>query len=212
MSDKEKLPGPVREYTTFIGAYLVAIGVGLAPFLGAKHVPGFTSIGELFPMNMQRGLIAFATFLMLIPIITVQFYAEDDVRRSNLNRMFTFFFLPLLVVVPFVLYYFFSIYVIQVDFEGGQRSASYVVGSHMLPDCPCVALGLRMTTCIGPVLSANPAGVTACYDDAEINRRRMKLAVPYLLMMLSLGAAVALIVMKRIQRKRASGNAEPVPA
>jgi len=211
MSSKDKLPSPLRYYATFIGAYCVAVGAGLAPFLGAKHFPGFTAIGQLFPMNMQRGLVAFATFLMLIPIITVQFYADDDVRRSNLNRMFVVF-LPLLLILPFVLYYFFSMYVVQVDFEGGQRSASYVVGSQMLSDCPCVAQRLRMTRCIGPVLSANPAEVTACYEETEINGRRVTLAIPYLLLMLSMGAAVALIVMKRIQRKKAPGNAESVPA
>ena len=211
MSDRDELPAPAREYTTFFGAYLVAIGAGLAPFLGAKHVPGFTTIGELFPMNMQRGLIAFATFLMLIPILTVQFYEKDDVGRI-LGRIFAFF-LPLLLILPFVLYYFFSAYVIQIDFEGGQRSASYVIGSRMMPDCPCVARGLRITRCIGPVLSADPAEVTACYDDAEINARRMKLAIPYLLMMLSMGALIALIVMKRIQWKRAvAQKVEAVPA
>jgi hypothetical protein len=150
---------------------------------------------------------------MLIPIMTVQFHERDNVRQLQLNRVFSYVFLPLLVILPFVLYYFFSIYVIQVDFEGGQRSASYVVGSRMLPDCPCVAQGLRIKRCIGRVLSANPAEVTDCYDDEEINGRRVKLAIPYLLMMLSMGAAVALIVVKRIQwKKTAAQKAAPVPA
>lgn len=201
MSGKDVLPEPAREYLSLLIGYVVTLGVGLAPILGAKHVPGFISIGELFPQNMQRGLVAFATFLMVIPILTVHFFADDRVRLSRLNRIFVVF-LPLLVVLPFVLYYLFSIYVIQVDFEGGNGSAAYVVGARMQPDCPCVPRGLRMANCIGPVLSANPAEVTACYDDAEINGRRVTLAIPYLLLMLSLGALAALVVLKRMQRRR----------
>lgn len=102
-----------------------------------------------------------------------------------------------------MLFFFYSIYVIHVDFEGGRGSAAYVIGIRMLESCPCVSHKLDIGTCIGNVLSTNPAEVTACYDRTETSVRRALLALIYLLMMLSFSALTALTVLKAKQQQRA---------
>ena len=60
----------------------VTLGVGLAPMLGKIHVPGFSPIAEVFPVNLQRGVLPFATFLLAIPEGTAR-YEILGVRRDS---------------------------------------------------------------------------------------------------------------------------------
>jgi hypothetical protein len=207
------LPALERRYTT-VALYVVGAGIALAPILGTQHVPGFSPIAAIFPQNLQRGVVPFASFLLTIPMLAGHFFASDDISAARLNRIFSRV-LPLVIALALILYYFYSAFVVQVEFEGGNSSAAYVVGEHMVADCPCAArsedklLGVRarppldIAVCVGPILSANPDAVTACYPRAETNSRRAILAITYLLLMTSFGAIIALVVKKESLRRHA---------
>lgn len=189
------LPPIGLRFMQYALAYTVTLGVGLAPVLGRQYVPLFSPIAEVFPVNLQKGLVPFATFLMALPVIGAHFFSRDRVSRKRLNLLFLIL-SPFVLVLPLLLYFFYSLYVIQVDFEGGRGSAAYVIGTRMLPKCPCAKVGSDIGTCIGNVISANPAEVTACYDRLETNPRRAILAMIYLLLMVSFAGLVALLVLK----------------
>jgi hypothetical protein len=193
-----------RTYGRYILAYLVTLGIGLAPVVGKVRVPGFTSIAEVFPVNLQRGLAPFATFIMAIPIVCTHFFSLDRGAGSrSLDRLFRLV-LPAVIVLPLLLFYLYSSWVIQVDFEGGRQSAAYVVGDEMRRDCECAKRNLDIQTCIAEWLGANPAAVTNCYPRAETNARRAGLAIVYLLMMLGFGTLIALIVLKERRQSPAA--------
>lgn len=192
-----------KTYTRYILAYTVTLGVALAPLLGKIRVPGFSPIADVFPANLQRGVVPFASFLMALPVICVHFFSRDRVRISVINRLFAIV-IPAVIVLPFLLYFLYSNYVVQVDFEGGRGSGAYVVGERMLPDCPCGKLDIAR--CIAEVLTANPAAVTACYDRREINARRTALAIVYLLLMLGFGTLIALVILKEMRRSSAEAR------
>lgn len=203
MEDAKLVPLPEvgARYAKYILAYTVTLGVSLAPVLGKQYVPLFSPIAEVFPANLQKGLVPFATFLMAIPVIAAHFFSMERITKRRLNRLFLFV-VPFVVLLPLLLYFFYTLYVVQVDFEGGRGSAAYVIGSVMLPTCPCVTYRMDIGTCIGNVLSANPAEVTACYDRTQTNPRRAVLAIAYLLTMLSFAALIALLVLKTRQHER----------
>jgi hypothetical protein len=195
-----------KTYLHYILAYTVTLGIGLAPVLGKVRVPLFSPIAEVFPANLQRGLVPFATFLMAIPVICVHFYSRDRIRIPSLDRLFKIV-VPAVIVLPLLLFYLYSSWVVQVDFEGGRQSAAYVVGEQMLPDCPCVIHKLDLAACVAELISANPAAVTACYPRRETNARRAGLAIVYLLLMFGLGTLIALVILKETQRQRPSAAA-----
>lgn len=189
------LPPIGLRFVQYALAYTVTLGVGLAPILGRQYIPLFSPIAEVFPVNLQNGLVPFATFMMALPVIAAHFFSRDRVPRKRLNLLFLIV-SPFVLCLPLLLYFFYSLYVIQVDFEGGRGSAAYVIGTQMRPACPCAKVEVDIGTCIGNIISANPAEVTACYDRAETNPRRATLAIIYLLLMLSFAALVALLVLK----------------
>lgn len=180
---------------------LIGVVVALGPILGTAHVRGFAAVSEVFPTNMQKGLVPFASILFMMAALAAHFFDEDRVGKPRLNRLFQITW-ALVIVLTMLVYFFYSSYVVQVDFEGGRESASYVVGDQMLPECPCARERLDIATCVGRTISANPAEVTACYPRAETNRRRAILGLTYLLLMTFFGMALALAVKKAARKAR----------
>ncbi len=174
-------------------AYAATLGIGIAPIL-------ITAIADISPVNLQRGLVPFTTFLMMVVVIAAHFFARDRIAPNRMNRWFAIV-VPFVVVLPLVWIFFFSRYVIRVDFEGGRGSALYVIGSRMLGSCPCVRHGFEIETCIEEVISTNPVKVSECYDRTELANRRAILAITYLLAMLSFAALLALLVLKIIWQR-----------
>lgn len=191
----EPLPPLPGRFVRRALAFTVTLGVALAPLLGRYHVPGFSAIAEVLPVNLQKGLLPFASFLLAVPVIAIQFFATDRIAIRKINRMFLVL-IPLLIVLPIALYLLYIAYVVQIDFEGGRGSAAYVVGDRMLPDCPCVKHGMDIERCVGHAITASPTEVSDCYPRAVINQRRARLSIAYLLLMLTFGSVIALLVMK----------------
>lgn len=174
---------------------LVALIIALGPILGQARVPGFAALASVFPRNVREGVIPFASLLLALPALGVQFFATDTIGRRRLNRYFGITFVLLIFEVVF-LYNVYSNIVVQVNYVGEKETAAYIVGSTFDPDCPCVKQHLPITTCIGHAITLNPAEVTACYPPDQINGRRSLLSTVYLLTMFSLGVLVGLLMLK----------------
>ncbi len=194
ISDLNPLPPAARKYLVYFLAFTVTLGAGLAPFLGLVKVPGFIAIGDLFPLNLQKAVAAFAAFLIALPAVGVQFFAGDRFTARRLKVAFVRVFVVLFVGI-LALYAIYTMFVAQVEL-GGNLSAAYVVGATMLPDCPCVAQKVQISSCIGPVIDTNPAHVEDCYPRAEIVARKNWLSLLYLLVMFTFGVMIGLVVLK----------------
>jgi len=201
MTQLPKLPETAGKYLRYILAFGVTLVVGLAPLLGKVHVPLFTAILDVFPLNVSESLIPFAAFIMTFPAVAVQFFGEDVIASTDLNRWFlwTFAFIAPLTIA---LYVYYSFTVTLVNFEGQKGMAAYVTGTHMLPTCPCTHQPpLQITSCIGNRITLNPAEVTDCYPAAEINPRKAILSALYMMLMLGFGMLIGLLVLKEQQRR-----------
>jgi len=195
--DLPQLPPPGRKYLVYFVAFTVTLGVGLAPFLGLVKVPGFISIGELFPLNLQKAVAAFAAFLLALPAVGVQFFAGDRFNARRLKTAFAIVAVVLLIGI-LVLYAMYTTFVAQVEI-GGNLSAAYVVGPKMLPDCPCVAQRVQISSCIGPVIDTNPVHVEDCYPREDIVARKNTLSLLYLIVMFVFGVLIGLVVLREKQ-------------
>jgi len=193
-SDLPALPATARRFFINLLALTVTLGVGIAPFLGVTRVPGFITIGELFPLNLQRAVAAFAAFLITLAAVGVQFFGGDRFQAGRLKTAFIIVSVALLAAV-LVLYLTYTSWVAHVE-VGGNLSAAYIVGPRMLPDCPCVAHKLQITSCIGPVLDTNPAHVEDCYPREDIVVRKNGLSLLYLFAIFSLGVLIGLVVLR----------------
>ena len=199
-SDLPALPRTGRKFFVYLLAFTVTLGVSIGPLLGVIRVPGFIAIGELFPLNLQRAVAAFAGFLLALPAIGVQFFGGDRFHAGRLKAGFTIVFAALLAGI-LVLYLTYTSWVVHVEL-GGNLSAAYIVGPRMLPDCPCVARKLQITSCIGPVLDTNPAHVEDCYPREDIVVRKNGVSLLYFFVMFSLGVLIGLVVLReRMPRK-----------
>lgn len=212
-SDLPPLPPIGRKFVVYLVAFTVTLGVGIGPLLGVIRIPGFIAIGELFPLNLQRAVAAFAAFLLALPAVGVQFFGGDRFPAGRLKAAFTIVFVALFAGIfagILALYLAYTSWVVQVE-VGGNLSAAYIVGPRMLPDCLCVARKLQITSCIGPVLDTNPAHVENCYPREDIVARKNGLSLLYFVAMFSFGVLIGLVVLRERmpQRKRRRKIAGP---
>ena len=85
-------PGPTpiaRRYVSYVVGFGVALGIGLAPFLG--KVAGVDALLNLFPRSLHGSLIPLSAFLMGFIAgdengVSAAMLLEAVRRRSRLNR------------------------------------------------------------------------------------------------------------------------------
>ena len=93
-------------YVRYVTGFGVAVGVGMAPFLGKYKIALFESLLELFPEDSKRSLIPISAFLMGLVAVAVQFYSGEVILRESIRRRFTFgFAVILLAFVGLVILY-----------------------------------------------------------------------------------------------------------
>jgi hypothetical protein len=180
-------------------AFGVTIPVALLPLLGKLPIPGFQTILDVFPLNLRDGLIAFGAFTASIPALGVQAYYRS---RPPSVRRWILALVALLIILVMVIYAVYTLVVIQVPYLGGEEYARYVIGDQMKPTCACVQRGKDITECVGPVLSFNPAVVEGCFLQRDVQRNKLLLSLPYLLLLACFGIAVGLLTLTDERRSR----------
>lgn len=189
------LPHFSGRFLRYVLAFGVTLAVGLAPLLGSNkiRIPGFVALLDLFPISMQSWLIPFAAFVMAIPAMSVQFFAEEHVTRRRLRFTFSAA-LAAMFVTLLTLSGIYTLYVVPIPIPGSTRVAAYVSGVTMLATCPCKDLPLEQ--CIGEKISLNPIEIEGCYSGREVRQRKLALSGAYLLFMASFGAAVGVLILR----------------
>jgi hypothetical protein len=182
-----------RKYLRYFLSFFVTLGVGFSPLWGGV-IPGFHAILDVFPRD-QQDVIPWASLLMSVTALGVQFFSQDSTQPRYLQRAFvaTFVMLILLVFASYIVY---KAVVIRIEVPASHEKVAYLVGSTPLPTCECAKRGLDIRECIGFAISVNPDDVAACFSRKEISVRSTALSVLYLLLMLAIGTLIGLLVVK----------------
>lgn len=200
-SEEPALPTPLaRRYVRYVVGFGVAIGIGLAPFLG--KVPGLDVMLDLFPLTMRGTLIPVSAFLMGIVAAAVQFYAGEAFDTALLRRRFRFTLMLLLTSIVLLLA-FYTLFVEVVAVEGGTKTVPVIVGSTRLTEaqgCGCPDR-YRTQQCIRS-LSLNEAAIETCWDSGSIRLRRLLLSLGYLALTGGFGALIGLLLLQEDARRR----------
>ncbi len=181
------------KYLRYLLSFVVTLSVGLLPLWGGKL--GFTAILDVFPRDLQGVVIPWASLLISITAVGVQFFGGDATHAHWLKRAFAATFM-LLVVLVFVLFAAYQKSVVRVEVPGAHSKIAYVVGKEMVKTCACLEANLPMQSCIGRAISVNPDDVSACYPPGQISDRNILLSVLYMAVMFSLGLLIGLLVLK----------------
>ncbi len=197
-----------RKYLRYFLSFFVTLGVGFSPLWGGV-IPGFHAILDVFPKDLQD-VIPWASLLMSITAVGVQFFSRDSTQPRYLQRAFvaTFVILILLVFASYIAY---KAVVIRIEVPASHLKVAYLVGSKPLPTCECAKRGLEIRECIGFAISVKPDDVAACFSREEISRRSMLLSVFYLLLMLSLGTLIGLLILKEATKVQPANSNVTAP-
>jgi hypothetical protein len=196
MATSKLIPPPplARKFVHYVLSFFVTIGVAFLPLWGGDVIPGFHTILDVYPKNLQD-VIPFASIAMSAAAIFAQFFGGGSPQPRHLKTLFivTFVSLIILVLASYIAY---KVVVIRIEVPAAHKTVSYLVGSRPLPTCECAKQGLDIRNCIGPAISANPDEVAACFSQEEITMRSIVLSVLYILLMFSAGMLIGLVILK----------------
>ena len=208
LSKPPKPPPLASTYVRLALAFGVTVAAGFAPLLGRVGIPGFTAILAVFPVNVQDAVVPFAAFIMALPAVALQFYADDRVSLKRIRRWFSIVFIVIIVAVT-ALYTMFTMFVIDVRVPGMSQTVRYIVGSRMAQDCPCIRLTLPIRRCIGAPggLTVATEDVESCFDEQELTTRKLALSLAYFAVMGGFGVLIGLLVRRRgVATRRSRGH------
>jgi hypothetical protein len=189
-------PTPLAQrYVRYVVGFGVAVGVGLAPFLG--KVPGLDVLARLFPPDLKSTLIPFSAFLMGLIAVAIQYYSAESISRPVLKRRFTFS-LVALVVGLFLLLTLYSFLVVQFPIEGGSSSVPVIVATSRTPECECKTS--NDLECLMEV-TISPRAVEHCWGSRPLKLSRLALSFSYLLVTGGFGALIGLLLLQEESRR-----------
>lgn len=201
-----------RRYVRYVVGFGVAVGVGLAPFLG--KVPGLDTLLSLFPQELRYSLIPFSAFLMGIVAVAIQFYSGEASGRTLLRKRFRASLIALLIgLAALVILY--SSLVVLYPILHGEKTLPIVISFSRTSTCGCPA-AISNLSCLQKI-TPNPAKVEDCWGSGAIQRSRLLLSLSYLLVTGGFGGLIGLLLLqeeakKKQQRRPRKAAAEKTPA
>jgi hypothetical protein len=196
------LEGVAAKFVRALLAFVITVGVGTSPLWGGGKIPGYQSILDVFPKDLQD-VIPWASMLMSIIAVGVQFASAELLRRRRIRRAFIATFFALIALV-FTSHFVYRAFVVRIEVPGARTKVAYLVGSTPLPSCECAKRGLDIRDCIGREISVNPDEVSACFPREQITTRASILSGLYMLLMLALAMLIGLLVLQGL-KPRLSG-------
>ena len=204
-----KLTGTSKLFVQRMLQFFVAVAIGLAPFLGKLPVPGFTALLEMFPLQLQNGLLPLSSVLMGVIVVTTDFLLSD--RPLNRKRARSILF-SLVAVAGVGLVGLLAVHtraVAQIPFDGGTRTATFVVGfpprEYAGDICPTKCLGRSASDCIKSQLALTPEVITTCFGEEKVSFASLVYSLLYLSVMGALAAMVSVGILA--SRKKRAGAA-----
>jgi hypothetical protein len=186
-------PPPVRRWVTYFVAFGVSVAVGLAPLLGVLKIPLFSSLLDLIPDFQRHSLIPVVSALMGLVAVLVQWYSEEKLSRARRRRaLLPTVFLAMIAAVSF--YVVTTYVVVNIDFGGSdhRETGTFLVGFHRPNDAPCQ--GVKSDAVCIERLTFDQNVITAFWGQDSIRTATLALSAPYLIFMLSFGAAVGIVM------------------
>jgi hypothetical protein len=203
--DEDSLSMPLpRRFVRYILNFFLGLGIGLAPFLGTKNVPGFRALISVMPFQIAPVLIPLSAFLMGLVMVAVQFYSTEQISRSTLRKRFKFALIAM--VIGFVLFYYLrGEFTVDVERAMNASTVTVLIGDSTTSDCLCKNPKEHPDSCIQE-LSFSTAAIASCWDAREIKRRGELLGLSYLVLTSGVGVLIGLVLLvedsRRQERKR----------
>lgn len=202
----------VRRYVRYVVVFGVSVGIGLAPFLG--KVAGVDALLGLFPRSLRGSLIPLSAFLMGLIALAIQFSSAKTPRLKDLRRRFVISWL-LLLAGFFLLFSFYSLFVVTVPYKTGRGTVPIVISSSRINGGSCKCPPSYATKECIQNLSFDEAAIETCWDAGSIQFRKFLLSLSYLLVTGGFGAVIGLLLLteqaRNQQRRRPRKAAAPAP-
>ena len=186
-------PRVARRWAQYVLAFGVSVAVGLAPYLGKIHVPGFAPLLSTIPTALHDVLIPLSAAVMGILAVVVQWMADDHPTERWLRKMFGRVLLVLvlslvsLIVVE-------TMAVVRVDILGGKDFETFQVGFSRPLRHPCTA-DVSDAECIKK-LTLDRALIESFWGDKQVRIARLCLIFSYLTFTGGFGALVGLLTLR----------------
>lgn len=190
-----KLPTPLmKEWVYYVLGFGVAVGIGLAVWLGRVGVPLFSPLLDIIPNELRPTLIPLSSALMGIVAVAIQYYAG---RKGRTDRIFAWVlgvtvaaFIGLVVVRTKL--------VTAIDTTPGER-ATFLVCTPVPQKPPCVGVGKK--ECIERI-GFDPAKIQSFFGDSCLENAELGVQAAYLTFMAAFGSLVGIVVAQQKQKKR----------
>jgi hypothetical protein len=197
-----------RRFVKHFLGFGVGVGVGLSPFLGKWHIPGFSGLLELFPDDVQQVAIPLSSFLMGCVAAATQFSATEKTRHKTLLLYFKYA-LAGVLSLSFGLVFFYMSHVVTISVQGGEAKTSIVIGGARLKTCGC-AESASDEQCIRE-LSLAPGAAESCWGSLQIRRNKAVLVMLYVANATCFAALIGIMIIKMAVGKSAvRQRAQPV--
>jgi hypothetical protein len=180
-------------------SFTVSVAIGLAPLLGTLNVPLFAPLLSLLPKTVRTQAIVWSSTAMGLVAVIVQWNTGSRVNNVWLKKMFSRSIKSTVVAFVF-LFVAFIFLVTRVEYEGGERSATFVTG-FVRPSPDKLCGGMSSSACIQKKLSFNPAEIESYWGDAQIRGSELVLVFAYVGFLASVGCLIGLIVVRQSLRR-----------
>lgn len=188
-------PTPLaRRFVRYVVGFGVAVGIGLAPFLGQLDLPLFTPLLHLIPRSLRDTLLPLSAALMGLVAVVVQWLGEERLTKTWLRKAFRrtltvagVSFLLLLVLHAFL--------VVRVPIPRTDSFESFIVGFVWpeVPDCR----GYSLADCLRQGwLPLDERVVASLIGARQITLASLCLELAYLVFTGSFAALVGLVVLR----------------
>lgn len=182
-----------RKFAKLFVGFGVGFVVGVAPYLGIVHVPGFTALLSLYPVAIRGQMIGFSSALMGILATVVQFVAGENTTRDWLLRAFKRTGITAVILLVALLAVHVT-FVTSVPLAGNQSQA-FVTGFTRQPSCGCPPAASNAQCILG--LSLDEAAIAGCWGDNQIHLAEILIFLTYLGLTGCFGALVGLEVIRQ---------------
>lgn len=224
--EKSKIPAPPPLSQTLVRRILgfgVWVAIGLAPFLGAFRVPGFTSLLELYPYSSRLEVLALSGLLMGMIALVIENAGAGRLTRKSLTKWFRNALITL--AVSFLLLVFlYTFLVTRVEAQlapppAPPETQAFVTAGLTVPahprgsECKCEA-GQDARSCLENI-SFSETNVRICFNPVRVTLASLFLRLLYLVLTGSFAASVGIFVlrqkMERERGRRGRGAASSSP-
>lgn len=167
-----------RRFVFYVVGFGVAVGVGLAPYLGKLDIPLFSPLLDLIPANLQDTLIPLSTALMGVVAVAIQWYGSEHLSKRWLRRNFGLALIGA-VALFLTLVAVHSLVVIRVPVDGATHTVAVLIGWDERPTAEPCGKRISDAECVQKV-TLDPAQIESFWGSRSMRRAQLALTFLYL--------------------------------